>query len=207
MRFKPTVMLTVAIAGALAASIASAQSLAEVAREARAQREELKAHGKLYTNADLKPSEDEGGSPASQGAAPSGAAGAAAPAGSPASVKGPASPAAQASARSDEADASGKTSASPVKDRAYWHTRITDARTALDQTQVLLAALQSRINALTADFASRDDPVQRAGIEQNRVKALAELAHLKTQARDQTKAIADIEEAARRAGVPPGWLR
>jgi hypothetical protein len=36
---------------------------------------------------------------------------------------------------------------------------------------------------------------------------MAELERLKKQVVDDRKAIADIEEEARRAGVPPGWLR
>jgi len=36
---------------------------------------------------------------------------------------------------------------------------------------------------------------------------LTELDRLKKQIVDDQKAITDIEEEARRAGVPPGWLR
>ena len=35
--------------------------------------------------------------------------------------------------------------------------------------------MQTRINALTTDFVNRDDPAQRAVIEHDRQKALAEL--------------------------------
>ncbi len=68
-------------------------------------------------------------------------------------------------------------------------------------------ALQSRINALTTDFVNRDDPYQRAVIEGDRVKAIAELERLKKELQLQTKAVDDLREEARRAGVPPGWLR
>ena len=67
--------------------------------------------------------------------------------------------------------------------------------------------MQSRINALTADFTARDDPAQRAAIAGDRQKALDELARLKKAIVDGKKAIADLEEEARRASVPPGWLR
>ena len=67
--------------------------------------------------------------------------------------------------------------------------------------------MQSRINALTTDFVNRDDPAQRAGLERDRQKAVGELSRLKQQVEDGRKAIADLEEEARRAGVPPGWLR
>ena len=77
----------------------------------------------------------------------------------------------------------------------------------LDSDQTLADALQTRINALTADFASRDDPIQRAGIERDRQKALSELERLKKSVVDGKKALADLDEEARKAGVPPGWLR
>jgi hypothetical protein len=54
---------------------------------------------------------------------------------------------------------------------------------------------------------NRDDPAQRAVIERDRQKALAELGRLKTSVLETRKAIADLEEEARRAGVPPGWMR
>ena len=67
--------------------------------------------------------------------------------------------------------------------------------------------MQTRINALTTDFVNRDDPAQRSVIEQNRNKSIAELARLNTSVKDTQKAIDDLLEEARRAGVPPGWLR
>jgi hypothetical protein len=67
--------------------------------------------------------------------------------------------------------------------------------------------MQTRINSLTADFVNRDDPAQRAVIERDRQKSIAELARLTKSVQDTKKAIADLQEEARRAGVPPGWLR
>jgi hypothetical protein len=67
--------------------------------------------------------------------------------------------------------------------------------------------MQTRINALTTDFVNRDDPAQRAVIEQNRQKSIDQLAKLNQSVQDTKKAIADFLEEARRAGVPPGWLR
>ena len=47
--------------------------------------------------------------------------------------------------------------------------------------------------------------VVRDGLGQTR--QLAELAKLKEQIQKDKKALADLDEEARRAGVPPGWLR
>ena len=68
-------------------------------------------------------------------------------------------------------------------------------------------ALQTRINSLTNDFASRDDPYQRAVIAEDRAKAVLELDRVKGEIEQARKKIADIEEEARKAGVAPGWLR
>jgi hypothetical protein len=67
--------------------------------------------------------------------------------------------------------------------------------------------LQSRINALTTDFSARSDPAQRAQIGNDRQKALTELDRVKKEIAANTKAIADIQEEARKAGVPAGWVR
>jgi len=184
-----------ACAGMLVASAVSAQSLAAVARQEQARRKALAVHGRLYTNADLQPSGDE--------SAPSEQASPAAPTDT---AKGDAAPAEGKAADAAKADANAGVKKA-VKDEAYWHTRMTDARSTLARDQLLAQAMQSRINALLADFTARDDPAQRAVIEADRLKALAELARLKKQVDDDTKAITDIQEEARRAGVPPGWLR
>jgi hypothetical protein len=93
------------------------------------------------------------------------------------------------------------------KGEAYWKGLIGGARAALERSQVLITALESRLNALTADVAARDDPAQRAQLETERLRVLQELDRMTQDVADQTKAIAAIEEDARKAGVPPGWLR
>ena len=57
------------------------------------------------------------------------------------------------------------------------------------------------------DSARQDDSFQRAKVAEDRQKASAELTRVTDEIAKATKAIADIEEEARRAGVPPGWLR
>jgi len=88
-----------------------------------------------------------------------------------------------------------------------WRKRMTGARDAVSRAQMFAEALQSRINALTTDFVNRDDPAQRNTIAAERQKALAELDRVKTEIADQQKAIVAIQDEARRAGVPAGWVR
>lgn len=100
-----------------------------------------------------------------------------------------------------------KTKAEPVKDAAWWQKRMTTAREAVARDRLLVAALESRVAALATDIVARDDPEQRALLITARQQALAELDRLKIQIDDGVAAIAAIADEARKAGVPPGWIR
>jgi hypothetical protein len=169
-------------------SIAGAQSLADVARAEEARRKTVTQPAKVYTNDDLKQAGNSAPppAPAQPGATP--AAGAAT----------------AGSATTGQPAASADTS---TKDEKYWKDRITSAREALAHSKVLVDALQSRVNALTTDFVNTSDPAQRAVVENNRNTALAEMDRLTKEIAKQTKAITDIDEEARKASVPAGWLR
>ncbi len=164
-----------------------AQGLANVAKKEEERRKNVKT-GKVYTNgtlkADITPASPQ--APATNASAP-------AP---------PSSQVPSVNLPGGEASPSGD-----VKDEAFWRSRITAARSALERSRIFSDALQSRINALTTDIVNRADPAQRAQLELERQRALAESDRVKKEMAEQTKAITDIEEDARKAGVPPGWLR
>ena len=82
-----------------------------------------------------------------------------------------------------------------------------ELQTQLQRDQTYVDALQTRVNSLATDFVNRDDPAQRAVLAKERQTALGELDRLKKQIEATNKAIADLEEEARRANGPPGWLR
>ena len=181
----------------LVASAAAAQSLADLARQEEARRKALKTPSKVFTDADLKRV-----APATPPAAPQ-----ATPPAAGQDQKGAGQPPdAQAAADKAAADKPA-TEQEPVKDEAWWRARITEVRTKLERAKVLYAAMETRVNSLANDWAARDDPVQRAALANDRVRALAEMQRLKDEMDAATKEIADIEEEARQAGVPPGWLR
>jgi hypothetical protein len=176
-----------------------AQTLGELAKKEQERRKAAPPAAKTYTNEDLKkivlPPD-----PSDASAKPADAKGDAAKPGDPAAAK--------SGDTTKPADAKGDAAKpEPGKDEAYWRQRVNAAREELRRNQSFRDALQSRINGLSADFASRDDPYQRAQIADERQKALAELARVTKEIGDTTKLIGDIEEEARRAGVPPGWLR
>jgi hypothetical protein len=183
--------LTAAVAFPLAAA-AQKPPLAEVARQEQERRKEIKTAKKMLTNKDLPASALQPAAP-SAGAPAAGGAGEAAGAG----TQKPAAPGAEAQAPPQGGQ----------KDEAYWRTRITTARENLRRSEAALEAFQSRINALTTDFVNRDDPYQRQKIGEDRQKALEELDRVRREIEGFKTQISDIEEEARKAGVPPGWLR
>lgn len=93
------------------------------------------------------------------------------------------------------------------RNEAWWRSRMMQARAAAERDRLLVTALESRVGALTRDVANRDNPVERAALAAERIKVLEELDQMRLQLTADIKTIADIEEEARRAGVPPGWLR
>jgi hypothetical protein len=187
------------LVAALSMSVAAAQSLGELARKEEERRKSIKTPGKLYTNESLRP-DPAGGSAAGSGTATGTPSTGSSPAAVPPSPSGtpPAAPGAQPVPEEPE---------DGTRDEAYWRERIQTARDALQRARMFADALQSRINALSTDFAARDDPAQRDVIGSDRQKALAELDRVKQEIEQHTKAIATIQDDARRAGVPPGWLR
>jgi len=192
------------IGGTLTAAPLAAQSLADVARKEAERREQVKDSGKTYTNQDLKAAPAP---PANSAATPSDqkADGSQADASKPGDSAATGKAADKSAADDKSTKADGKKE--EVRDQAYWSKRMSDLREQLNRDVVYMDALQSRINALTTDFVNRDNPVQRAQIASDRQHAIDELARLKKGTEDDKKAIADLEEEARRASVPPGWLR
>jgi hypothetical protein len=175
--------------GVPAARAQSQPSLADVARQEAERRKAVKAPTKVYTNDDVKKM-----APATLTTA--------------ARTQKPESAAASTDAEAGPADASGERAADePAKDEAYWRKRMTDATEQLQRSRLFAEALQSRINGLTTDFVNRDDPAQREVVARQREEALAELDRVNREIAALTKSIADIEDEARRASVPPGWLR
>ncbi len=189
---KALLIVAVALAG-LAGTVhpVQAQGLGEVARKEEERRKDIKAPAKVYTNRDLG-AVPAGHEPGTVSSPPPAAAG---------------TDTAKAADDKDKATEKEKDKTATSKDQAYWSGRRKELQGKLDSDQTLAEAMQSRINALTADFASRSDPAQRAVVERDRVKALSELERLRKSVVDGKKALTDLDEDARKAGVPAGWLR
>jgi len=192
---KPVGIVGGACALLLVAVVASAQSLGDIAKQEAERRKGIKSSGKVYTNDNVR-SEPTSAAPAAP------------------STPAPAAPAAGDSkaraAGAGPATGQPKPGTAPQDDpktEAYWKKRITAARDSLSRSQTFAEALQTRINALSADFVNRDDPAQRNVIAADRQKASDELVRVKTEIAQFQKAITDIQDEARRANVPAGWVR
>lgn len=189
----------------LTAAIAPAQSLADVAAKAKAERDAKAAASKpgtadkagtnpktaqtSFTNKDLKPE----AAPVATAAGPA--------ASTPAPEK------ASEAARQDATRTDAK------KAENYWRNRMLEAQTRLREDRNQLAAATAQEAALDHRLhVSRDnnaylyDRVLRAQAESDWQAAVAEVGRLKAAVQSDQEAIAQIEEEARVAGVPPGWL-
>ncbi|HUF22968.1 MAG TPA: hypothetical protein VMN81_02480 [Vicinamibacterales bacterium] len=193
MMTKKTIVFS-ALALLVTSSAALAQSpLAEAARREAERRKAVRAAPTTYTNEDLArlPVRSAPARPA----LPPTTVTTIGPAGSAAA------PPAAAEAPAGAAEAAGP------RDEKYWRDRMTAARTSLSRLEMFAEALQSRINALSADFVNRDDPAQRQKIAEDRQRALDELDRVARETKEAAEAITAIQEEARRLGVPPGWVR
>jgi hypothetical protein len=192
-----TQVLVVAVAlAAVVTSGAPAQSLGDVARQEEARRKGTGA-GKTYTNESLKGAPE----PAATPAQPSPSASA------PSSTATPDAKTGDGDKAGDAPKADAKPAPDAKGDAAAWKKRRESIETALERSKTFAEALQSRINGLTADFSARDDPAQRSLVAADRQKALTEMERVKKEITEHTKALADLQEEARKSGVPPGWLR
>jgi hypothetical protein len=161
-----------------------AQSLADVAAAEAARRKTTTTTStpvKTYTNDDL------GGAP-STGAAPT-----------------PAKPA-DAAAKDTEKKPDQK-APDDTKTEKYWRDRASSLQQSRGRNKILLDALQSQVNGLNAEYLSKDDPGQRALLEKKIQTASGELQRVQQEMEKQKQAETDLQDEARKAGVPAGWVR
>ena len=179
------------------ANVVAAQSLGDVAKKEEQRRKTVKSSGKVYTNDELK----RDPTPSVPASASTGTTS------TPSASSTPAPAPASSGNNADRDDSANKDGSADKSDEKTWRKRITNARESLQRSQAFADALQSQLNALSTDFVNRDDPIQRQQIAKQRDGVVAELDRVKKEVAAQTKAISDIQEEARRANVPAGWVR
>ena len=196
MRMKRVIAFTiiVAVAGSYVAyaQVSSTVSLAEVARKEEERRKSAKKATRVITNANL--GADEVNLPPKSMPSFAGSSNATPSNTSPGAPTIP----------------GGKVEGAPAaggKDQAFWQNRLKAAMDDLNRTQMFAGSLQTKINSLRTDFVNRDNRVEREKIQQELNASLAELERLNKEVNEKRKAVAAVEEEARKAGVPPGWMR
>ncbi len=201
MRLVPHVLFVSAATAALsfqATAGMAQQSLADVARQEKDRRAGITEaeKAKVLTNDDLRAGGrlTTGSSRPTTRTQPGGPDGVEAPAPNPGMVP-------------DADSAPAAEGVGGPQDEEYWRTRIASAREARDRAELMAAALQNRVDGLWAEFTAVDDPNQRTLVEQQRQQALTELDNMEAQVESLDQDVSNIQEEARRAGVPAGWVR
>lgn len=175
-----TVVVGVLFAGVAASS---AQGLADVARKEEARRKEIKAPTKVYTDVDVQ-------------------------------KYAPITTSAQQAATTVTAlDASGapvgQTAAANglPSDEAGWRARLQNARDGLDRDRLLLSALEQQATRAAMRKQNGAAPAEGETATDDVASRAAEIKRLKTEMDSYRETLANAEEDARKAGVPPGWVR
>jgi hypothetical protein len=193
------------------------QDLGEAAAKEKARRKKLAAAGKSYTGEDLergRPAPAPTPTPAPASSSP------AATAASRGRVRRSGVSAPQAAPREEgaETEGEGQTEPTSVTDtgaEAHWRDRANAARKAIAEAEKALADAQAKYDstrkgAMTQPLpidAMRQVPQSPFVKDQELLSAEKNLASAKSALDAARTALSDLEEEARRKGIPPGWLR
>jgi hypothetical protein len=168
------------VAGVLVVGVAasSAQSLADVARTEEVRRQKIAKPSKVYTDEDVQ-------------------------------KYAPATPGGQAAATTvTSLDANGKPVGQQAAaeglpgDEAGWRARLQNARDGMDRDKLLLSALEQQARSAARKSGTPEDQPADDGSTR-----AAEIKRLKAEMDAFRATLANAEEDARKAGVPPGWVR
>jgi hypothetical protein len=191
---KTSHILAWSLAGLIAGgSVAYGQTMADVARKEEARRQAVKTPARVYTIQDVQRA--NGADPTAPVSAPPG--GTAAPAASAVSAPGAAAVALPEPSQTEPA----------TRDEAYWRGQFASAREKLERSTAYTNALKTQYSVLANRFVTLSDASERGAVAAEMQKAEAEITRLQEEGGQQAKDLADLEEQARRAGVPAGWIR
>jgi hypothetical protein len=118
--------------------------------------------------------------------------------------------AAPASSSGDDEVVSGEGPGRGLKrNEEFWRNRTMQLREAAQEADNKVKELEARIAALRNDMSPTNvqDPNRLQSRDRELREAMDSLDATRSAADTARKALADLEEEARRAGVPPGWVR
>jgi hypothetical protein len=95
----------------------------------------------------------------------------------------------------------------PQKDEKWWREKVSTANETLRRDQMMNDALQTKINTLKRDSVNFDNPNKQRDARDQLNAAMAELDRSQKVIEEDKKAIAAIQDDARRMNVPASWIR
>ena len=191
-----------------ATSTVYAQSLGDIARKEEERKKTIKTSGKVYTDADLR--KYRGLDPVVDATVPQSVLPAAAGTAPAAGTEGEAAAATTAgeaaqAGQTDQAAAQAAPAAEAERNQAWWRQQFAERRMKVETATATLRAMVTQYDLL--GMAMTEDPAERVRLDQEREKVKAQVDRLTNEVDVLSRALAALEDEARRANVPPGWIR
>ncbi len=97
--------------------------------------------------------------------------------------------------------------ADETKQPSYWKDQQTELEERIARLKGEMEAGQSELNKLWSDFYIRNIPAEQQAIREQISNLTAQIEQKKVFVSEAESQLEDLLERARKAGVPPGWLR
>ena len=97
--------------------------------------------------------------------------------------------------------------ASRKKDKKWWASRKKKLEEKIASLKKRIEELQKKVNALTTGFLIEQRPMAHKRLKEELEKTKGELEKAKKELEKARKELDKLYEQARKAGIPPGWLR
>ncbi len=96
---------------------------------------------------------------------------------------------------------------SPKKKREWWISRKRKLEEKIASLKRKIQELQQKVNSLSTNFLIEQRPIAQQKVKSALEKAKGQLEAAKRELAQAKKALDKLYEEARKAGIPPGWLR
>ncbi len=96
---------------------------------------------------------------------------------------------------------------STKKTKEWWVSRKRKLEEKIASLKKKIQELQQKVNALSTNFLIEQRPIAQQRVKSALEKAKGQLEAAKKELAEAEKALEKLYEDARKAGIPPGWLR